>query len=229
MFNIFDLIFPRSCYSCGRKIAEGYLCEECSITLNNYLDKNICQVCGSPLYTNECKVCSHSDFYFDLARSTFLMNDVLRNLIHNFKYRDFPKIGKILAKYAAFYIKKNNLFSDVDFIIPVPLHRVKKRIRGFNQSEIIAKQIAKILGFNFAQNIIKRIKFTQTQTKLTKKERELNVTSAFKITKKHLIKNKNFMIIDDVFTTGSTVNSIAKILKENNADKVYVLTIIRAG
>ncbi len=229
--SLINILFPPVCLSCNKRIKHktDSLCNDCNEKLKDFLDNSICDICGAPKNGNVCHVCKTSLFSFDNARSVFMINNVIRNLIHNYKYRDLPKIGKLLSAYAIEYIKKNKIFSDIDIILPVPLHRVKKRIRGFNQSEIVAKEISRYFGWELATDLIIRKKFTETQTKLSKKQREKNVGNAFKFNPKYKIENKNIMIFDDVFTTGSTVNSISNVLKRHNAKKIYVFTIARAG
>ena len=231
MKNLINLLFPPVCLSCNSRIFSktDSFCKECRKELSMFLDEGICSVCGAKMKGKSCNVCLNSNFLFDKARSVFMINKVVRNLIHNYKYKDLPKIGKLLSTFAVNYIKKNRVFLDTDIVIPVPLHRVKKRIRGFNQAEIIAKEIAKSFNWKNSDKIVLRNKFTETQTKLSKSEREKNVENAFKINHRFNIENKNIMIVDDVFTTGSTVNSISKVLKMHNSGKIYVFTIARAG
>ena len=224
-----DIVFPNICMSCGNKMDKDdrYICKNCKSHLI-FLDTNICPVCGSKLLSDKCDVCAKSSFLFDKARSVYPMSDEIRNMIHNFKYKDLPKVGLFFVEMAGVYLKKNQEFMDTDFVVPVPLHKVKNRIRGFNQAEIIAKGIAKLMNVTFSKNIVLRKKFTETQTKLSRKERAKNVSNAFNIKNKEKLQNKNFIIIDDVFTTGSTVNAITQSLKDNGASKVYILTAARA-
>lgn len=224
-----DLIFPNICLSCGNKMEKDnrYICKDCKSHLL-FSDMDICPVCGSKLTSAKCDVCANSSFLFDEARSIYPMRDEIRNMIHNFKYKDLPKVGLFFAEMAKMYIEKNQVFMDTDFVIPVPLHKVKNRIRGFNQAEIIAKGIAKLMNFTFSNKIVVRKKFTETQTKLSRSERAKNVSNAFGVKNIKKIPNKNFLIVDDVFTTGSTVNSITQSLKQNGASKVYILTAARA-
>jgi len=220
MIDIFSLLFPKSCYSCGKKITVGYICDECISELNIRT--------GVTIYNREIASEQDDYFSFDLAYAVFPMSEVIRNLIHNFKYSDLPKIGAILGGFAKDFIIKTRIFSDTDFVLPVPLHKVKKRIRGFNQSEILAKKISKGLKFKLMSDLVLRKKFTRTQTKLTRKQRQENVADAFAFNKKFNIEGKNILLVDDVFTTGSTADSISKVLRKNNPKKIYVLTIARA-
>jgi ComF family protein len=138
------------------------------------------------------------------------------------------KIGAFLAQYSSKYIRTYPFPEKIDYILPIPLHPVKKRMRGFNQAEILSKEIANSLGVKHTPDLIVRKKFTQTQTKLKREERQKNVSEAFQVNRRFSLQNKVILIVDDVFTTGSTTNSISAILKKNEAKYVFVLTIARA-
>ncbi|HHE38551.1 MAG TPA: ComF family protein [Candidatus Cloacimonetes bacterium] len=227
--NFLDLIFPKNCLNCnsGLDQNEDIICRNCESSLV-FLSESICKVCGKPLENNICKTCSNTEHFFDKARSVFLFEKTLRNVIHNLKYEEMTKIGKYLGKFASVYLKENNPFENIDFIAPVPLHKVKKRIRGFNQSEYISRKIAADMNWNHIPDLVLRKRFTDSQTRLSRAGRQKNVSNAFLLNKKYDMKNKNILLIDDVFTTGSTVNSISKHLKDNGVNKVFVLTVARA-
>ncbi len=222
------LFFPKICLSCDERLLdnEQFLCLNCINSLD-FL-KVICPICGSPKTEDKCKVCQTNEFLFDKARSVFMFNTVVQNLIHEFKYNEMTMIAKFLGKLSQEYIEKFQPFDHIDYVVPVPLHKVKKRYRGFNQSEYITRQIARNMNWKHLPNLIKRKRFTETQTKLNKEQRRENVSFAFKINSKYNIKGKNILLVDDVFTTGATVNSIAAALKEKQVNKVYIFTIARA-
>jgi len=223
-----DLIFPKTCFHCeiSLKINERFLCSECEKKLT--LLEVICPVCGAPKTEENCRVCETNNFQFDKARSIFLFNEIVQKLIHEFKYNEMTKIAKYFGKYTQRYLVKFHPFDKIDIIAPVPLHKVRKRDRGFNQAELLAKEISQNMYWNCIPTLIRRTRFTETQTKLKKSERQVNVAKAFNINSKIDLKGKNILLVDDVFTTGATTNSIAKVLKEHKADKVYVLTVGRA-
>ena len=227
--NFFDLIFPKNCLSCNSRLKENedIICKNCENSLE-FLTKNICEICGKPLENNICGLCSNTDHFFDKARSVFPFEQTLRNIIHNLKYEEMTKVGKYLGKFASEYLMKYKPFENVDFITPVPLHKVKKRIRGFNQAEYISRKIATEMKWNHIPDLVLRKRFTDSQTRLSAEGRQKNVSNAFLLNKKYDVKNKNILLIDDVFTTGSTVNSISKHLKDNGVNKVFVLTVARA-
>ncbi len=222
------LFFPKICLSCDERLLdnEQFLCSNCFKSL--VFLKDICPICGAPKTEEKCRVCQTNEFFFDKARSVFMFNKVVQNLIHEFKYNEMTMIAKFLGKLSQEYIEKSKPFDHIDYVVPVPLHKVKKRSRGFNQSEYITRQIARNMNWKHLPRLIKRKRFTETQTKLNKEQRRKNVSFAFKINPKYDIKGKNILLVDDVFTTGATVNSITAVLKEKQVNKVYVFTIGRA-
>jgi len=223
-----DLLFPRLCYSCNSKLLynSDVLCRECSTHLQFLED--ICPVCGEIISSGKCEKCEITEFYFDLARSLYHFDPLLQKLIHEFKYNEMTVIAKLLAKEAAVYLDRYKPFDSIDYLVPIPLHRVKKRMRGFNQAELLTRNLAPFIDCEHTPKMIVRNRFTTTQTKLNRSERRQNVDNAFKVNKKYNVKGKCILIMDDVFTTGATTNSISKMLKESGAEKVYVLTIARA-
>ncbi len=138
------------------------------------------------------------------------------------------KIATYLGEKGIEYLRRHNPFPDVDYICPVPLHPTKARARGYNQAALITKKIASYYSWNYRPKIIKRKKYTQRQSNLSPEERKLNVSRAFSIDRKGMSSDSNILIIDDVFTTGATVNSICRLLKKQLDGKIYVLTIARA-
>ena len=227
--QIIDLIFPKICLGCNCKLSreQTFLCSECETSLE-FLTGNICEICGSIKEANRCKTCETNTFSFDKACSVFHFNKVVQNLIHELKYSEMTKIAKYLGEFAVEYLSKFEPFKNVDIIIPVPLHKVKKRTRGFNQAEFFTKEIAEKMNWKHIPDLVLRKKFTKTQTKLKRNQRQINVSNAFLLNPKFDVVHKNILIVDDVFTTGSTVNAISKLLKNNAVSKIYVLTIARA-
>ena len=223
---ILDLLFPRTCFSCNSRISNGIICKKCLNSLE-YLTE-ICSVCGAEKLTNKCLICDVNDFQFDKARSVFHFNKIIQNLIHDLKYAELTKVAELLGELTEKYMKKFEPFSAIDLIVPVPLHSVRKRARGFNQSQFLTAEISKRMNLRHKPSLVRRNRFTETQTKLGRKDRQKNVYGAFSLDPKQNIERKNILIVDDVFTTGATVNSISALLKQNGAGDVFVLTIARA-
>ncbi len=159
-------------------------------------------------------------------------NSIVKNLIHKFKYQKIyciqPTLKQILSTSL---IQHQSYFKHNKYIIiPIPLHKYKKRTRGFNQSEIIANIISKILNIKTYNNVLIRFKNNPPQANQTDiLKRQENAKNIFKINEnqKHLIKNKNIILVDDVFTTGSTLNECAKILKQNKANNIIAICLAK--
>lgn len=226
--SLSNLFYPPQCFSCNRRIEEEQiLCEKCSEEMIP-VSHNSCTFCNkdtiNTLICEECK----KDYPFDEVVCAYSFNLPIQRLIHHFKYNEFRRIGAYLGSKLAELISTYSFISDTDYIIAVPLHKTKKRFRGFNQAEIIAEALSVKLNIPILKNVLKRKKYTQTQTQLKKHEREKNVANAFHLKNIGTIRNKSVLLVDDVLTTGSTMKSIALLLKENFVKHIYVCTLARA-
>jgi ComF family protein len=161
-----------------------------------------------------------NDICFDRVYAYYLYDGVVRNLIHGLKYDSLTKLAPYIAELI--YHEHKNL-SNYDYIVPVPLHRIKKKERGFNQSELITKFLCIYSGCRYHTNLVKRIRYTETQTLKSHNERMKNLNLAFSLNEKADFKNKKILLIDDVITTGSTINMIAQLLKNKGCKKVDAL------
>lgn len=220
-----DLIFPPFC-----KVTYAKLEKKEIVYSNKILFKY--EIAGSFLEIKEQK---HNDnikenFHFNNFYCLFNNFNEIQDIIHTFKYLNYSKLGMQLGDYLA---KKIELESNIkyDYLIPVPLHKVKLRTRTFNQATKIAEGIKERLNIEINEDIIKRVKFTNTQTKLNKEQRKKNLENVFKVNPDFAkkIEGKNILIIDDVFTTGSTINAIAKELSEFSPINIDCATIVMAG
>ncbi len=215
-----------------------HTCAVCAVLINkdNRQLSFLCKSCydAMPVTTNSRELLSRlsgRDESALMSVSSLINlkeNHKYMNMIHNLKYSGMRKIGYELGRELGRYIIKNN-DSDYDYVIPVPIHYARKRERGYNQSAYIAQGLAESTGIVPLIKLAKRIKYTQTQTRLDKSERGKNVRDIFEIVDKNLnIKNKSILIVDDVFTTGSTINSLAKVILEAGAKKVSAATLASA-
>lgn len=204
------------------------LCENCYKTLP-LIQSNFCTRCGFKFKGDGngiCLNCKSSNFYFDTARSAVVFADKIVNSIHKFKYAKY----KFLATPFSYLLYDCLLIQNwnIDLICYVPLFGKREKQRGYNQSRELADKLSKLVNLEVCHDII-RTRDTPTQTKLTRKQRQENVKDCFKLINPSQFKNKNILLIDDVFTTGSTTNEISKILKKAGASKVFVLTLAHAG
>ena len=228
---IADLIFPPACLHCNARIGrqKDYLCEECEKALLP-VPEPLCEVCGFPLVDDDCSFCNQQEtkLPFDKAASLYKYEGPIRTLIHYMKFGDMPGIAYYLGRKAKQYIEEKNLFQDVHLITAIPLHAVRFRERGYNQSGLIASYLAKVNQYSFRAKIIYRQRATVPQANLIKAKRLANVQDAFKVKKSVDLKQENILLLDDVFTTGATVQAACKELKKTNPGKIYILTIGRA-
>ena len=231
--DFLDLLYPQNitCLNCNKELQdENYLCKDC---LNNFVKINkACQKCGNPTnsQTEYCDDCKGNERNFDKAMSPFEYEGAPKNLIYKLKYGKQKYIAKVFASELVNCFLKNKL-GNIDIVTCVPLNEKRLKERRFNQAEEISKEFVKELRLRDIKieenyNLIKRVKNTPTQTNLTKQERLNNLKDAFNLScKKEIIKDKTILVIDDIFTTGATLEEISKILKRNKAKNVYCLTV----
>ena len=181
-----------------------------------------CPQCGDPAPAIEglCGICRKGDHAFDLARSAFLFTGPLREIIHHLKYSDRVSLAKPLGKLLKHCLDREPFTGGL--LIPVPLHRSRQRVRGFNQAELLAKH----LGRPVTTRLLRRRKNTPSQTGLTRNQRKQNLAAAFEVRSRI---RGTVIVVDDVFTTGSTMNEIARTLKRAGAERVEVLTVARVA
>jgi ComF family protein len=216
---ILDIIFPIACLGCQR---EGvWLCQACADKI--------------PLKNEYLQLQNNSSLNGLIVAATY-ENEIIQESIHILKYKyveDLAKpLGQMLAKTMTSLDKKHRLSilerSEQTLLLPVPLHRKRFLERGFNQSELIAKEFNQHFNFQLKTNILKRQKHTMPQVKLKGKERKENVKNAF-VVKNWNFTAKNVIILDDVATTLSTLEECAKVLKQAGAYKVWGLVVARDG
>jgi len=219
--TIWDLIFPKRCINCKK---EGqYLCEDC-LSLIEINPFNYC-LCEKLERRNKCEACKNKNLDRILSATAF--KGIAKEAIHKLKYGHLEELSLPLTLLILNYLQNIDCQINNDFIvIPIPMHPKKKRRRGFNQSEEMAKIISKSTGIPLSTTLIK-IKETKPQMELNRIERIENIKNCFIVRDKKEIENKTILLLDDVYTTGSTMEECAKILKENNAKEVWGLTIAR--
>ena len=206
-------------------------CPDCKEKIK-FITGNLCPVCGttfsnSPAGSHLCGNCLENKTYFSSARAVVSYETIILHAIHQFKYGNNISVGALLASFMADFSFPDVDFTDYSLIVPVPLHIKRLRQRGFNQSLILARAIGKKRQIPINFSLLKRHKFTETQTGMNKTERKQNIKGAFEVRDKKNIAGKNVILIDDVYTTGATINECAKTLTKAGAQKVTVLTLAR--
>jgi len=216
---LFDFFLPRLCITCNVKL-NSYnetICPECYLKL---------EVTSSERIQNEFDRKFKQNSLIKDFSSAFVFRDKseIQKLIHSLKYNQNFPVGKYLGKKTAEILYNKIISWEPDIIIPIPLHSLRKAERGFNQASEIAKGISEKVNIPHKSRIIKRKRFTNTQTKLSLQERKINISGAFTIRQKKYIKNKNIILVDDVITTGATISECAKLLSDNGAKNIYAVS-----
>lgn len=235
--DVINFIFFANCRTCNEPLSslkEKYICKECFSKIT-FVKPPYCDKCGKILVESFseiekplCRECQSVKRYFYKARVVGLYEDILRESIHLLKFEKKRCMHKPLGELVINYLKEQqrDLIGQIDFIIPVPLHRKRLKLRGFNQAQLLSLYIGK--HFNLPLNFeLKRIRYTIPQMNLRREERLRNIKGAFKIKNHHVIVGKTLLLVDDIFTTGATVNECSKVLIEAGAKQVFVLTLAR--
>jgi ComF family protein len=219
--DFLSLLFPRLCYACGNHLSrnENLICTECYILIprtgyhlepNNPVEK---------LFWGRCRIEKAAAFSF------YSKGSRIRNLIHNLKYKGIRDVGYELGRIYGVTLKNSDFTDDIDIIIPVPLHPSKKRIRGFNQSDIISEGISEATGLPVDKMSLSRITVSSTQTKKSRYERWTNVEGIFSVADATNLRGKHVLLVDDVITTGSTIESCTTELLKTEGVRVSVVAL----
>lgn len=230
-----DLLFPLSCKLCETGIRSGDLpgiCKNCWSTIQ-FLEGPCCPRCGKPFVSGEalshspahvCGDCREKAPHFDRVISVAVYEKALAEAIHLFKYSKKAGWAEPLGQLL---LKRVSDFGRVDVILPVPLHHRRLRQREFNQSLLMAVEVSRSTGVPLQIDNLCRVRWTKPQIELNGEDRRKNVRRAFEVKWPDRIKDQSILLIDDVFTTGATVNECAKMLKRSGAKSVNVLTLAR--
>jgi ComF family protein len=186
-------------------------------------------MCGAPLHSGEtlCCICKKNseEYKFDKMRSVYEYKGSVRKLILKFKYGNRTFLAKDFATDMHEIVKNNDFYQKADFIVPVPLNIIRKIKRGYNQSELLAKELSVKINIPVLKNVLLRRKITKPQFKLSRTERFRNIKDSFFIKNEKIIKGKNILLIDDIVTTSSTVCACSSVLKACGAHKIFVLIL----
>lgn len=228
--SMLDMIYPEkmNCIFCRaplQRYNDYQLCGLC-MSLLPFLSGDTCSKCGKPLDRGSshgiCSDCADIDVYFDGAASVFEYAGIIQSAIYRLKYDGDRDIASVLGKFMARELDQRNWRPDV--IIPVPLHLDRLNERGFNQSELLAATIGRESGIDVATGVLTRKKYTESQVSLTRLERRQNVRGVFEADGSRTIKDKSVLVVDDIMTTGATLNECSRALKGLDPASIYCLS-----
>lgn len=232
-------IYPETCQLCLNERAgpdEGYVGTQCRLQTGGvkYLEPPWCDCCGLPYHgaiTSEfvCANCDGLQLAFDHARAAVVASDLILDVIHRYKYRQAlwfePFLSGLLLQKATPTLSSE----EWDMIVPVPLHPLKQRERGFNQAARLGRRLSKAAGIPLNARIVRRVEPTNTQTMLSRTERTRNVAGAFAVAPQTRLDGLRIVLVDDVLTTGATASDCARATREAGAARVLVWTVARGA
>lgn len=224
---VLDLIYPPRCAACGQG-SESPLCGRCLDAISP-VPPPLCSCCGQSTAGRDlCSHCAYRIPAFTAARALGAYAGVLEQAIHRLKYRDRPQLaeplGIALAEFARTHASALSL-AEVDFIAPAPMSPARRRVRGYNQAERLARVVARELGIPLDTTCLRRVKSARPQVGLTQEARQQNLTGVFSVSNNETVAGKTILIVDDVSTTGATLDECARVLKAAEAKAVYALTL----
>ncbi|HOM40638.1 MAG TPA: ComF family protein [Bacteroidales bacterium] len=219
--DFISLLFPRVCYGCGEHLLrnENLICTQCYVSIprtNFHLDENnpVAQI-----FWGRCLIQKSAAFSF------YERGSRIRKIIHALKYNGVKELGNLMGRIYAIQLKESGFFDGIDVIIPVPLHPSKQKKRGFNQSECICGGISEISGLPVNNSVLRRVSSSATQTRRSRYDRWLNVEGIFDITDCDALRDKHVLLVDDVITTGATIESCVTALMKIEGIKISVIAL----
>ncbi|HOK34928.1 MAG TPA: ComF family protein [Candidatus Paceibacterota bacterium] len=238
---ILDILFPYHCIHCYKE-SKNILCPEC-LKMIPLLSEFTCPNCQKTMANFSHHCYQKNNYLSSLGAASFYENEILKKAIFAFKYQPIKEAYLPLSEKMILFLKNSSFFnyllksSREDLVVaPIPLHQKKEKQRGFNQSDLLAQEIAQEFSLFYQKDLLTRIKNNSPQANINNPlERKQNVSNIFQVNKKYLkensqnnfLKNKIILLVDDVFTTGATLNEAAKVLKQNGAKKIVGLVLAK--
>ena len=211
--NCLNWIYPPICGICG-KLSTDFLCNKCKVLLKKEA-------------VFEIENYEKHKRYFEEHLYVFIYEGIVRKAILNYKFNEKAYLYKTFVNFLLNNEKIVGKLKSYDIIIPVPISKKRKMQRGYNQSELIAKEISKVIKLKLINNCLYKIKDNIPQSTLSREERQDNVIEVYGIKNKKILQNKKVILVDDIYTTGSTVNECSRILKQSGAKKVGIFTLAK--
>lgn len=235
--NMISLVFPPVCLACSKPLDHDcIICHECHEKIKT-IRRPHCVQCGYPLYGETagsvfdsfiCGDCKLHKKWFDIASAACYYNDQARKLIQKYKFDGLTGISTYLGNLLLQKYLYDERLGREDMIIPVPLHKKRYKERGFNQAALLAAHLSRYCGIPVVEDLLLRIKNTEPLYDMTAEQRQKNLRGAFSVRDKSVVQDKTVLVIDDIYTTGSTSYEVSRTLKKAGAGRVHVLTVCRA-
>ncbi len=230
---VLNFLFPQTCVICG-KLCSNYICEKCEKRFDKYKKFNI--IDNEKLIKDKIGIeninlkqkyylIDNQKIYWEKMMYCFDYKNIIRKYILQYKFFEKAYLSSFFAYEILNNKKLNEILKSYDIIIPVPMDKIKKSKRGYNQTQLITNIISKSSNILSGDEIVQKLKSTKTQSTLKKEERENNIKDVYVV--KQNIKNKNIILFDDIYTTGATINEISKKLKEAGARRIFVLILAK--
>ncbi len=226
--RILNVLYPPKCLICEVILApdEYGCCHSCAGKLP-FIEPPYCLKCGKPVYSAEteyCMDCQKQSHVFTKGIALWSYDEQVRKAVYRFKYKNRREYAGYFGEELIKRYGRQMRGWDADAVIPVPLHKKRLKRRGFNQAELIAKEIGRRLEVPVEPDMVFRIVNTRPQKELNEKERHKNLKNAFKISK-NVVKLKKIILVDDIYTTGATADAIARLLLRAGVEKIYVVIL----
>jgi ComF family protein len=232
--TLFQFFLPPQCPCCEKFSEEGKqgFCSNC-LSQIRWIEPPFCSICGIPFISSEvethpCGACVTHRKYFTIARALGAFEGSLQEAIHRWKYEGKTYLTPLFAEWMAEGLNRYWEPGSFDLLIPVPLHTQRLRERGFNQALLLVKDVSRRTGIPYQKTILQKKKLTIPQVNLSGAEREKGLRGAFNVIEKEKLLGMSVLLVDDVYTTGATVNECSKMLLRGGAERVDVFTLAHA-
>ncbi len=230
--NIFlDLIFPPKCIFCNKILSPGTEIEICDIcnTKNPVIHGRVCKQCGQPIEVTDaqeqCFDCSRTSHYFKQGISVYEYRGKVKKAMIHFKFFGKKRHAVTFGKLMSSKIKQMTNWPEFDIITYVPLYKTQLRKRGYNQARLLAKELARELNVPLCVRSIQKVRQASHQRKLNRFQRQINMHNTFEVDPNVSIRGLTLLLVDDIYTTGATMNECARILLAAGAKQVYLATV----
>ena len=225
-----DLLFPPKCIFCGQIMRIGTTFEMCSLCKDrlSFIQRIACQKCGKPIVVKDqedvCSDCKKTNHLYTAATSVFVYSGTVQRALQRMKFEGRRRYAIVFGFLMANQLKKMKNWPIIDIVVYTPLHKKRYAERGFNQAKLLAHEVAKHLDYKVLEDMLYKIKHTPAQSSLVRAKRQQNIYNAFKLNMAIDVKDKTILLVDDIYTTGTTVNECTRYLKAAGAKEVYVIT-----